>query len=199
MPERQDRGVLHVSIACDTTLIIRNLANRRPLGSVRAPLRELKCVMDTIALDVHAHLVPIVPERLSALGGVSWNAASEILSLDDHPLGTKALFHPEQLLRWMDENKVERALDIHPAAELSAGSRHRAAARLVPLCQRWADRDCAGSLIAACGIAALAGRTPRPRGRDRSRRPGTLRDVGGRRSGRTAVRCRIRAALAGSG
>lgn len=65
--------------------------------------------MDTIALDVHAHLVPVVAERLSALSGVSWDATSEVLSLDHHPLGTKALFHPERLLRWMDENKIERA------------------------------------------------------------------------------------------
>jgi len=73
--------------------------------------------MDSIALDVHAHLVPIVPERLAPLGSVTWDADSETLTLDGHAVTTKPLFQPNRLLRWMDENKVERAwISIPPPA-----------------------------------------------------------------------------------
>jgi aminocarboxymuconate-semialdehyde decarboxylase len=65
--------------------------------------------MDSIALDVHAHIVPVVPERLSALRGATWDAAKETLTLDGHPLTTRLLFQPDRLLSWMDENKIERA------------------------------------------------------------------------------------------
>jgi aminocarboxymuconate-semialdehyde decarboxylase len=65
--------------------------------------------MDSIALDVHAHLVPIVPERLSALSGVTWDPNAETLTLDGHALAAKPLFRPDRLLRWMDENKVAHA------------------------------------------------------------------------------------------
>jgi len=65
--------------------------------------------MDSIALDVHAHLVPIMPERLSGLNGVAWDPVSETLVLDGHTLATKPLFQPDRLLRWMDDNKIAHA------------------------------------------------------------------------------------------
>lgn len=61
-----------------------------------------------IALDVHAHLIP-VGAPLASVPGVSWEAASEKLVIDGHPIGIKALFHPEALIAWMDEQQVERA------------------------------------------------------------------------------------------
>lgn len=61
-----------------------------------------------IALDVHAHLIP-VGAPLASVPGVSWDAASEKLVIDGHPIGIKALFHPEALIAWMDEQQVERA------------------------------------------------------------------------------------------
>ncbi len=61
-----------------------------------------------IALDVHAHLIP-VGAPLASVAGVSWDAATEKLVIDGHPIGIKALFHPEALIAWMDEQQVERA------------------------------------------------------------------------------------------
>lgn len=61
-----------------------------------------------IALDVHAHLIP-VEAPLASVPGVSWDAAAEKLVIDGHPIGIKALFHPEALIAWMDEQGVERA------------------------------------------------------------------------------------------
>jgi aminocarboxymuconate-semialdehyde decarboxylase len=73
--------------------------------------------MDSIALDVHAHLIPIVPDRLSELGGVTWDAGKETLTLDGHAVAAKPLFQPKRLLRWMDDNKIERAwISIPPPA-----------------------------------------------------------------------------------
>jgi aminocarboxymuconate-semialdehyde decarboxylase len=60
-------------------------------------------------LDVHAHLAPIVPERLDALAGVAWDAATGTLSVDGHVVGMKPLFKPEALIAWMDENAVSTA------------------------------------------------------------------------------------------
>lgn len=60
-----------------------------------------------IALDVHAHLIP-VEAPLTRVPGVSWDAASEKLVIDGHAIGIKALFHPEALIAWMDEQRVER-------------------------------------------------------------------------------------------
>ncbi|AZO80596.1 MULTISPECIES: amidohydrolase family protein [unclassified Bosea (in: a-proteobacteria)] len=61
-----------------------------------------------IALDVHAHLIP-VGAPLASVPGVSWDAATEKLVIDGHTIGIKALFHPEALIAWMDEQQVERA------------------------------------------------------------------------------------------
>lgn len=61
-----------------------------------------------IALDVHAHLIP-VGAPLASVSGVSWDAATEKLVIDGHAIGIKALFHPDALIAWMDEQRVERA------------------------------------------------------------------------------------------
>ena len=66
--------------------------------------------MDRIALDVHAHLVPVQTERLAALPGVQWQAQPPRLTLDGHALGIADLYFPERLLAWMDQHQVERAL-----------------------------------------------------------------------------------------
>jgi aminocarboxymuconate-semialdehyde decarboxylase len=60
----------------------------------------------TILLDVHAHLVPVLPERLGAFDGVAWDAGKGVLSVDGHPIGMKPLYDPAALLRWMDEQGV---------------------------------------------------------------------------------------------
>ena len=62
-----------------------------------------------IALDVHAHLIPVVVDRLAAIDGVVWDAATQVMHVDGHGVGMKSLFQPEALLAWMAQNKVEQA------------------------------------------------------------------------------------------
>lgn len=66
--------------------------------------------MTRIALDVHAHLAPVIPERLAALPDVQWHDHPPRLTLDGHAIGIADLYFPDRLLRWMDEHAVERAL-----------------------------------------------------------------------------------------
>jgi len=73
-----------------------------------------------IALDVHAHLIP-VEAPLASVPGVSWDAASEKLVIDGHAIGIKALFHPEALIAWMDEQQVERAWISAPPPTYRSG------------------------------------------------------------------------------
>jgi aminocarboxymuconate-semialdehyde decarboxylase len=64
---------------------------------------------DIIALDVHAHLAPVVAAQLAECDGVEWDAAARVMHVDGHAVGMKALFEPAELLAWMDLNRVERA------------------------------------------------------------------------------------------
>lgn len=66
--------------------------------------------MARIDLDVHAHLAPVLPERLAALPGVQWQAEPPRLTVDGHALGIADLFSPERLLQWMDRHDIARAL-----------------------------------------------------------------------------------------
>ncbi len=62
-----------------------------------------------IALDVHAHLVPVAPGRLEGIAGVHWNAERRLLEVDGHMPGVPALYQPEALIAWMDQHRVEHA------------------------------------------------------------------------------------------
>jgi aminocarboxymuconate-semialdehyde decarboxylase len=62
-----------------------------------------------IDLDVHAHLIASDGAALAQFEGVTWDAASQKLVVDSHPIGLKALFRPAELIAWMDNNAVERA------------------------------------------------------------------------------------------
>jgi aminocarboxymuconate-semialdehyde decarboxylase len=64
---------------------------------------------ERIALDVHAHLAPILPDELASIDGVTWQDDKKILVVDGHAVGMKQLFDPPALLAWMDRNAVERA------------------------------------------------------------------------------------------
>lgn len=61
---------------------------------------------DTIRLDVHAHLIPVDAEKLTPIGGVSWDESSGTMTIDGHRIGVKSLFQPDRLLDWMVENRV---------------------------------------------------------------------------------------------
>lgn len=65
--------------------------------------------LPAIALDVHAHLAPVVPDQLAVIDGVSWDEAARLLHVDGHTVGVRPLFEPGQLLAWMDRNRVEHA------------------------------------------------------------------------------------------
>lgn len=64
---------------------------------------------EAIALDVHAHLVPVLHERLAALDGVRWDAQRRALGVDGHTVGVPALYDPDALIEWMDRHRVENA------------------------------------------------------------------------------------------
>jgi predicted TIM-barrel fold metal-dependent hydrolase len=73
--------------------------------------------MDTIVLDVHAHLVPVTLDLVSSLSGVTWDAQSQAMTIDGHLLATKALFQADVLLAWMDKNTIGHAwISIPPPA-----------------------------------------------------------------------------------
>lgn len=65
--------------------------------------------MQSILLDVHAHLIPAAEAGLSDFEGVSWEAQSCKFSVDGHAVGIKSLFKPHDLLEWMDRNRVGHA------------------------------------------------------------------------------------------
>jgi aminocarboxymuconate-semialdehyde decarboxylase len=62
-----------------------------------------------IALDVHAHLVPVALDALAAIEGVTWDAERALLNVDGHSVGIPALYQPEALLAWMERHRVEKA------------------------------------------------------------------------------------------
>lgn len=66
-------------------------------------------VTERISLDVHAHLAPVFPEQLAAVGGVSWDGGTKVLTVDGHPVGLKPLFDPPALIAWMERNNVQQA------------------------------------------------------------------------------------------
>lgn len=64
---------------------------------------------ERIALDVHAHLAPVLKDRLDAIAGVTWSEDAGALTIDGYSLAMKSVYRPEALIAWMDEQRVERA------------------------------------------------------------------------------------------
>jgi aminocarboxymuconate-semialdehyde decarboxylase len=64
---------------------------------------------ERIALDVHAHLAPVLADRLGAIAGVDWSEGAGALTIDGYTLAAKSVYRPEALVAWMDEHRVERA------------------------------------------------------------------------------------------
>jgi len=60
-----------------------------------------------ISLDIHAHLIPVFTDRLTAFDGVSWDG--ERMTIDGHTVGIRSIYDPNQLLMWMDENQIAHA------------------------------------------------------------------------------------------
>jgi aminocarboxymuconate-semialdehyde decarboxylase len=64
---------------------------------------------ERIALDVHAHLAPVLADRLAGIAGVDWSEDAGALTIDGYTLAAKSVYRVEALLAWMDEHRVERA------------------------------------------------------------------------------------------
>lgn len=64
---------------------------------------------ERIALDVHAHLAPVLPDKLASIDGVTWQPDKKTLVVDGHHVGMKPLFDPPALIAWMDRNAVAKA------------------------------------------------------------------------------------------
>jgi len=60
-----------------------------------------------IALDVHAHLIPVGQEPFPFFSGVDWQDGK--LTIDGHTVGLKKIFDVEALTSWMTEYSVEEA------------------------------------------------------------------------------------------
>src|SRR5215213_11308712 len=65
--------------------------------------------METIALDIHTHLVPTDAAALASFPGITWDAAAEQMTIDGHKLWPRELFHPEALIAWLDRNNIGQA------------------------------------------------------------------------------------------
>ena len=85
-------------------------------------------MVERIALDVHAHLAPVRPDRLAAMPGVSWSADAGAMTIDSYALASPSVYQPEALLAWMDTHRVERALISVPPPLYRLGLDEAAAA-----------------------------------------------------------------------
>lgn len=65
-----------------------------------------------IALDVHAHQIPLIRDRLEAITDVALRDG--VLEIDGHPVKVAQLYQPEALVAWMDRYGVGRALVSAP-------------------------------------------------------------------------------------
>lgn len=65
-----------------------------------------------IALDVHAHQIPLIRDRLEAVTDVALRDG--VLEIDGHPVKVAQLYQPEALVAWMDRYGVGRALVSAP-------------------------------------------------------------------------------------
>jgi aminocarboxymuconate-semialdehyde decarboxylase len=128
--------------------------------------------MEPIALDVHAHLLPVLPDRLAGLAGVSLDQTTGFLTLDGHRIGLPALYKPEALIAWMDKHAVAHAFVSAPPPTYRPTLTGRDAAEwaaylttgLSEMVSAWPDRlsvlphlpmqDCDAAQAAA--VAALA-------------------------------------------
>jgi aminocarboxymuconate-semialdehyde decarboxylase len=70
----------------------------------------MKANEERIALDIHAHLAPVLKDRLGGIAGVTWSEDDGALTIDGYTLAAKLVYRAEALIAWMDEHRVERAL-----------------------------------------------------------------------------------------
>ncbi|MEQ1806829.1 MAG: amidohydrolase family protein [Burkholderiaceae bacterium] len=61
-----------------------------------------------IRLDVHAHVIPLREDDVQAVPGVQWMDAGHV-RVDGADLAKRELYQPQDLLGWMDTNRVAQA------------------------------------------------------------------------------------------
>lgn len=64
---------------------------------------------ERIALDIHAHLAPVLADRLDTIAGVAWSEEAGALTIDGYTLAAKSVYRAEALVAWMDQNNIQRA------------------------------------------------------------------------------------------
>jgi aminocarboxymuconate-semialdehyde decarboxylase len=69
----------------------------------------VSAAQERIALDVHAHLAPVLTDRLVTIAGVDWSEDAGALTIDGYMLAAKSVYRAEALIAWMDEHRVGRA------------------------------------------------------------------------------------------
>ena len=65
---------------------------------------------ERIALDIHAHLAPVLKDRLGVIAGVSWNDTEGTMTIDGYTLAAKSVYRPEALIAWIMGNAVESSI-----------------------------------------------------------------------------------------
>ncbi len=98
--------------------------------------------MTNIALDVHAHLIPVFPDLLAEIEGVEWRDGK--IWIDGLGVGISSLYEPERLIAWMDLNGVENALVSAPPPTYRAGLSAAAAESWAIYLDEGLFRICAG-------------------------------------------------------
>lgn len=63
--------------------------------------------MNGIPLDTHCHLLP--GPALDGVAGAQLDAATGQLRVDGHAIGMPALYSPQALIGWLDEQRIEKA------------------------------------------------------------------------------------------
>ena len=63
--------------------------------------------MNGISLDPHCHVWP--GPALDGVAGAQWDAASGKLRIDGHAVGMPALYSPQALIDWLDEQRIDKA------------------------------------------------------------------------------------------
>lgn len=62
-----------------------------------------------IALDIHAHLIPVIRERLDGMEDVAWDQDAGRMVIDGHTAGIASIYSPEALLEWMARERIAHA------------------------------------------------------------------------------------------
>ena len=63
--------------------------------------------MNGITLDPHCHLLP--GPALDGVAGTQWDAAAGRLWVDGHAIGMPALYSPQALIEWLDQQRIDKA------------------------------------------------------------------------------------------